>query len=256
MQENYIITQLLPGLWRLTDNPKHPYVDIYLLEGKDKAILVDAGNSKTDLIHEIRQLTNKPIELLITHGHGDHTANMDQFDHISMNHIDIKLLETMFHQKIEKAKMKDIKGGEVLDFGDYKLEAIPVPGHTPGSIAYLDRERQYLFTGDCIGSGMLWMQLPGSLPLEQYVKELAKLENMVSDMEQLKIFVGHSNQHEGDWLGLQYIKDVRQLAERIVSGETVGEVVTNPDIKFGGRIASNGLIKEFVYDPNNIYVKK
>lgn len=255
MHDNYIVKQLLPGIWRFTDKPEHPYVDIYLVEGKEKALLVDAGDSKTDLSNYLRQFTKKPIELLITHGHGDHTANMDQFDCVYMNHIDIEVLKTKFNQHVDESKIKDIKGGEILDFGDFKIEVIAVPGHTSGCMAFLDRERQFLFTGDSIGSGMLWMQLPGALPLEVYAKEVAKLEHIVCDMEKLKVFVGHSNQHEGELLSLQYIEDVRELAERIVSGETVGDVVTNPDIKFGGRIASNGLIKEFVYDPDNVSIK-
>lgn len=42
-----------------------------------------------------------------------------------------------------------VKDNEVLYIGDIKIEAIPVPGHTAGHLAYLIDDK-YLFTGDAI----------------------------------------------------------------------------------------------------------
>ncbi len=51
-----------------------PYVDAYLLIGTKHAALIDCLQNVTGLYDEIRKLTSLPIDVLITHGHGDHAG--------------------------------------------------------------------------------------------------------------------------------------------------------------------------------------
>jgi metallo-beta-lactamase class B len=46
----------------------------------------------------------------------------------------------------------ELKGGESIDFGDTRIQALATPGHTPGSICYVMTfsGRRVLFTGDVI----------------------------------------------------------------------------------------------------------
>jgi glyoxylase-like metal-dependent hydrolase (beta-lactamase superfamily II) len=41
-----------------------------------------------------------------------------------------------------------LKGGETFEVGDYSLETIRTPGHTPGHVCLYDRKRKILFSGD------------------------------------------------------------------------------------------------------------
>lgn len=38
--------------------------------------------------------------------------------------------------------------GEILDVGDYHLQVVPVPGHTPGNAMFWDENHGIMFTGD------------------------------------------------------------------------------------------------------------
>lgn len=257
MREPYIPKQLMPGLWQITDIPEGASfgVDMYLLEGSERALLIDAGESKADLAGCIEKLTDKPVDLVITHGHGDHAGGADQFPRVYMSHKDLDILNSIFHLNLSKSNIQDLQGGEVFDLGGCRIEVIALPGHTPGTVVLLDRERQLLFTSDALGSGTLWMQLPHSTPIEAYVNELRKLEQLVEDMDDLKVIVGHDCQRNLGY-GRQYIKDVRTLAERIVSGETAGTPTEDKSEFFGGLSASYGQMEAFIYKPDNIYIKK
>lgn len=255
MRCNYKSKLLMQGVWEITDYSDgiNPTVDMYLIEGKDRALLVDAGDSKGDLKGYISELTEKPIILCITHGHGDHAAAFSQFSNVYMPYKDINILQTLFDFDIDEKMVHDLRDGDIFDLGDCILEVIALPGHTQGSIVLLDSERQLLFTSDGLGSGVLWMQLPHCTSIEAYSKELYKLEKRVEEMNNLKLFVGHDCQRSLGY-GRQYITDMRRLTEKIVVGEISGKPSENPDDFFGGLSASYGLISEILYKPNNIYI--
>ncbi|MDF2539658.1 MAG: Beta-lactamase domain protein [Herbinix sp.] len=244
---------LVPGVWQITQPSNGVYtdVDMYLIDGKDKALLVDGGNSVQDLCGFLGKLTDKPIELLITHGHGDHAACIQQFEKVYMSHTDIDIMNWMLGLTIEPTQISDLKGGEIIDLGDHQLEVITLPGHTLGSVALLDRERQLLFSGDSLGSGLIWMQLPNCTSIKDYLQELNKLENEIKDMTNLKLCVGHSQQSESE-LGLQYFKDLKTAAEGIVTGEMVGTPTMEYNEYYKGLITAYGQMKGFVYKPDRI----
>jgi glyoxylase-like metal-dependent hydrolase (beta-lactamase superfamily II) len=245
----------MQGVWQITDysNEVDPTVDMYLIEGSDRALLVDAGDSKGDLKGFIRELTEKPIDLCITHGHGDHAAAFSQFENVYLAHKDIHILQTLFGFDIDKSMLHDLRGGEMFYLGGCMIEVIALPGHTQGSVVLLDSERQLLFTSDGLGTGVLWMQLPHCTSIDAYAKELNKLEKRVENMKDLKIFSGHDCQRFLGY-GKKYITDLRILTEGIVSGDIVGKPTENPDDFFGGLSASYGLVTDLIYKPNNIYI--
>ncbi len=55
---------------------------VFLLIGRDKAMVIDAGMGIGDLKRAIRKLTDKPLVVVISHGHVDHTGNARQFEEI------------------------------------------------------------------------------------------------------------------------------------------------------------------------------
>lgn len=253
MSSYYKSKQLLQGVWEITDyaDDTKPIVDMYLIEGKDRALLIDAGESMGNLKGYMRELTKKPIVLCITHGHGDHAAALSQFEEVYMSHKDINILQTLFGFNIDEKMIRDLSGGEMFDLGGCILEVIMLPGHTQGSVVLLDSNRQLLFSSDGLGTGVLWMQLPHCTSIEAYSKELSKLEKRVENMRDLKLFVGHDCQRSLGY-GRQYITDMRILTEKIVAGEIIGKPTENPDDFFGGLSASYGLGSDIIYKPNNV----
>jgi len=249
----YRSEQMLPGVWRIRDyaQPDNP-VDIYLVEGSERSLVIDAGETIGDLHSYISTLTDKPITLVIAHGHGDHTAGMQSFDDVYMDFRDIPIVENGFGPKnIDWSRVKNLEDGMVFDLGGCSLEIISVPGHTPGSVVVLDKERQLLFTSDSIGSGTIWMQLEHSLPVHEYIPWIKRLEDTVVDLENLTLFVGHSFQPKHE-ITKQYITDTRIAAEKIVSGELKGVPSKEVPEFLPGYTVSYGQMKNFIYKPNRI----
>ena len=55
---------------------------IFLLVGTEKAMVIDCGMGIGDLRGAIEMITDKPLVVVISHGHVDHTANARQFDEV------------------------------------------------------------------------------------------------------------------------------------------------------------------------------
>jgi glyoxylase-like metal-dependent hydrolase (beta-lactamase superfamily II) len=247
------VTPIMRGLWEITDGTAESpcFVDIYLVEGNDKALVIDAGVSGADLSDCIRTLTKKPTELVLTHGHGDHTAAVGQFEKVYMSSKDFDLIKpnTAF-EDFKDTGINDLKGGEIFDLGGCKLEVVPLPGHTPGSVVLLDRERQLLFAGDAMGSGSLWMQLPESGTVEEYRDEIRKFEKSLESLTGLKPYLGH-NCLMGRKPDKEYITDTRIAAEKIVSGELIGVPAERKEFH-GAVTVSWGQMTDFLYRPEKV----
>lgn len=241
------------GVWEIMDCQKHgiPTVDMYLVEGAHHALLIDAGDSGGDLMGFVRTLTSKPVDLVVTHGHADHAAAIRQFDRIYMAHEELEILNAFFGFGIEKDNIIDLAEGVVFDLGGVQLEAIRLPGHTPASMLLLDRERHLLFTGDALGSGVLWMQLPHSTSIEMYLLKLNELMGKLKSLDRLQVWVGHECGRTLGY-GISYVEDVRSAAEGIVSGSLIGTPTPDKSEIFGGLSAAWGQMTGFIYKPDRI----
>jgi glyoxylase-like metal-dependent hydrolase (beta-lactamase superfamily II) len=257
MHEYYYDRPLMNGIWEISDKTDglHTNSIIYLIEGSERALLIDAGNSNGDLAGHVRKLTDKPIDLVITHGHGDHTAGIFQFESVYLSHKDIPMLNEVFGYQLNETMVKDLYSGMNFDLGGCLLEILALPGHSQGSMLLLDRQRQLLFSSDALGSTVLWMQVPHTSPVEAYAKELKNLEQLVKDLNELRIYVGHECNHPTGFTK-QYITDIRILAEKIVSGEIIGTPTKDASVLFGGLTASYGEMSGLIYQPDNIFIRR
>ena len=87
MQENYYKPI------KLVDNIFHIYEpgNVYttLIIGEEKALLIDTGYGFGELAGFVRTLTDKPLEVVLTHGHTDHCGGNSQFPMVYMNMMDV-----------------------------------------------------------------------------------------------------------------------------------------------------------------------
>jgi hydroxyacylglutathione hydrolase len=127
---------------------------LYLIEGNDKTVLIDAGTKIKDLDKIVASITKKPIMLVATHVHRDHTGSaVDYFPEIYVNPAETVGIPRVMRNY--KGKVKYLKDGEIIDLGGRKLEVVFTPAHTPGSTTFIDKEAGYGFSGDSFGSGNL-----------------------------------------------------------------------------------------------------
>jgi glyoxylase-like metal-dependent hydrolase (beta-lactamase superfamily II) len=125
---------------------------LYLVEGSSKAALIDAGTTITGLDKIVASLTKKPVMLVVTHAHPDHTgAAINDFPEL---HIGAGDAASQFLSAY-KGTIKPLKDGDAIDLGGRTLDVVATPGHTPGSTTFIDKAAGYGFSGDSFGSGNL-----------------------------------------------------------------------------------------------------
>ena len=250
--------QILENIWQFTEGDK-PYFDVnaYLIIGTKSALLVDALQSEIRILDEIRKLTDKPIDVFITHGHRDHAGPALKEFHdagipIYMSHRDYDLLKGMDDCSLIADWLIDLKPGHVFDLGNYQFEILAVDGHSQGSMVALDKENQLLFSGDSIGSGHFWMQLPFCSPLHVFRDDLEKLAAACADCPDLLVFPGHRSQSPVQLTG-KYVKDTLYITNGLLDSSLKGEPASMPwrngEMKF--HKISYGQMASYCYNPDN-----
>ena len=63
----------------------------YLIQGADRALLIDTGCGGGNVRRLASAFTDKEIDLAVTHAHGDHDAHAGEFDRVYMHRADIEL---------------------------------------------------------------------------------------------------------------------------------------------------------------------
>jgi glyoxylase-like metal-dependent hydrolase (beta-lactamase superfamily II) len=84
------VRELEPGV-HLLGEPGH--VNSFLVQGEESAVLVDTGLGVADIRAVARELTDKPLLVVNSHYHFDHTGGNHLFDEIAIHRVGAPLLE-------------------------------------------------------------------------------------------------------------------------------------------------------------------
>lgn len=173
---------------------------MYLVEGDEKAALLDTGSGFGSLKAAVDKLTDKPVTVLLTHGHTDHAMGSLEFSDVYLNLEDeyiyhphgdsafrhegmalaegVSISEEDYIETAPFSLYKDMKGGDSFDLGGVTIEIYDCPGHTKGSVAMLVKEERALLLGDsCNNFTFLFEDY--SLPIEEYEENLKSLKSQV-----------------------------------------------------------------------------
>ena len=85
-----------------------------------------------------------------------------------------------------------LKAGDKLDLGGRALEVLHVPGHTRGSLCYLDTASGDFFAGDACNNNTLLM-MDVSATIEEYLEALLALKERQGDIRRFYLFHGPSS---------------------------------------------------------------
>lgn len=173
----------------------------YLVEGDRTAALIDSGSGIGSIRACVEKLTDKPLIVLLTHGHVDHAMGASEWpaSQIYMNHeddyvyrdhstyakrwaglelSDIKeaVTEADFIAPLDCTEFHDLRSGDVFDLGGISIEMYSCPGHTLGSLCMLLRETRTVLLGDaCNYFTFLFDWYSTSVPF--YEESLKKLQS-------------------------------------------------------------------------------
>ena len=205
---------------------------LYLVEGNNKAVLIDAGKTIKDLDKIVASITKKPIMLVATHVHGDHTGSaVNYFPEIYINPGDKEAVSQVM--PTYKGTVKYLKDGEIIDLGGRNLEVVFTPGHTPGSTTFIDKTAGYGFSGDSFGSGNL-------LLTSNFSTLIATCEKTSAIMNKYGIKYLYPGHFSGKNLEMKKrVDDMITLSKDVLSGKVKG--VANPM----GQMGLNLLVNDY-----------
>jgi len=151
------------------DNDINLSCNTYIVGKKGgNCILVDLG-SLDKTIYEFIDKNFKHVDaILLTHAHLDHIRGVNNFIkrykdcQVYLHEEDYEMLvnpiynKEIFNQEIDiNFDPILVKDNDTLNLGDIKIQVIHTPYHTKGSVCYLLKEENALFTGDSLFKGSI-----------------------------------------------------------------------------------------------------
>jgi hydroxyacylglutathione hydrolase len=240
------ITKLEKNSWvvETSDN-----TTMYIIEGTQKAMLIDTGTKCEKLDSIVNLITHKPLIVMLTHMHPDHAGNIKFFKDIYFHQADTSVMRAMGLKYT--GNIHYVADGQKFDLGGTTIEVMLAPGHTPGSIVLLDRMAGNSYIGDAYGSGQLWMQLNPHVPMSILAQSCRKMESLM-DKDIKRMYCGHYP-YVKKAFDKSYIVDMRNLAEELSAGKAPQGKPYDVKIYPGSNpmITTEGSAS-IVYDPDHI----
>lgn len=201
----YHAIQIDAQSWRIEEQA----VRFYLFTGRGSALLVDTGFGSGDARAFVKELTDLPLMLVHTHGDHDHTGGNTGFETCRLHPSEFAYYTA---RATGDTGILPIWEGDIIDLGGRTFEIILIPGHTPGSIALLDRENRILVAGDTISKAPVYIfgenrSIPG------IIASLKKLEDMSECYD--TVYPSHGSFP----LGKEAVSAQRTAAEQLLAGK-------------------------------------
>jgi len=254
---------------------KHPYFEfeegiieidefdcasIFLIIGSERALVIDTGIGIGNIRALIEKLTDKPYDVVLTHGHGDHIGGCEAFDTIYMNPKDVglfafpeplegrrsyaKLIAEREHKHYSYDTEKDIvecknlpailpiSDKQIFDLGSRIVTAYECPGHTPGEMVFIDDKSRVLFAGDACNNNLGISNRPGPayVGFERSRDALERILAMSgSSFDPAKVYNSHHDYRGlGSPLAPDVLPDAFSCVKSLASGSAVLKDLPDP----------------------------
>ena len=277
----YRTEALFPGLTRIRDVA---HTAMYLVEGDEKAVLIDTGAGVGDLRAVVDGLTGKPVTVLLTHGHVDHAMGAAGFADVRISPLDAgvygehcafesrkgyvqggaardgdaaligSVRDEDYLEPVPFERFAPLVPGDSFDLGGVSVRVLRGAGHTPGSLTMLIPEWRVLLLGDACNQFTLLFDRWSS-SLKDYRKMLEELRKETEGQYD-RVLVSHGS-GEG---AVDLIDSVISVCDEICNGTADALPFRSP---FGTRLIAKAMDFErfcradggtgnIVYDPNKL----
>lgn len=246
-------------------------VCMYLVEGTERAALLDTGFGFGDLKGYVDSLTKKPYVVLLSHGHMDHAGGAVQFDQVYLNEKDWELEK--WHSTRERRiwdvhhgpggmpagiteddflpsrtePYLPINEGDNFELGGVTVVPVAVPGHTAGSLIFLIPQDRIAIFGDACGEHTLLL-FKESAPIAEYRRGLLHMKEFEAQFDTVLRNHGSFSSPK------QILADNIELCEDILAGKDAA-IDTDFFGQYGrlGRPEKHpGKVGNILYDPDKL----
>lgn len=277
----YRVEALRPGLTRIWDVAG---TAMYLVEGTEKAVLIDTGVGVGDLKGLVDSLTDKPVTVLLTHGHVDHALGANGFADVRMSPLDkviyqahsvfetrkgyvlssamqggnpallASVTDADYMQPRPVERFAPLKPGDRFELGGVSVEILRGQGHTPGSLTMLLPEWRMLLLGDACNQFTFLFDRWAS-PVSVYRKMLLELK-AETDGRYDRVLLSHGN-GEGAPVMIDSVIEVcgevlAGTAENIPFESPLGKGLIAKAMDFPHFCRADGGAGNVVYDPDKL----
>lgn len=162
----------------------------YVIEGRERCLLIDTGLGISNISKEVKKLTGKPVTAVATHIHWDHIGGHKYYPDFYAHEAELNWLngefpltiDTIRDMVIDRCDLPEgydvntyeffqgtptriLHDGDTIDLGGRVITALHTPGHSPGHLCFWEPQRAYLFTGDLVYKDTLFAYYPSTDPL-------------------------------------------------------------------------------------------
>ena len=147
---------------------------LVIADDAEAAVAIDPGGPPGTVLASLARAQKQLTHILLTHAHFDHIGGVAELMRatgaaLGLHAADLPLLDARggaddFGLSLEPCPAPTllIAAPQTLQVGTMRLEALHVPGHTPGHLAFYVPEAKSVFTGDVLfQQGIGRTDLPG-----------------------------------------------------------------------------------------------
>ncbi len=147
----------------------------YIVAYNKQAIIIDPAGDGDRIIDKIAEMKVEPLAVLLTHAHFDHIGALEQVRTHYQIPVYIHELESDWLEdpnlngsglfgvgEVKANKADHFLEMKVYHFGSISIEVRHTPGHSPGGVAFVFHDHQFVIGGDSLFAGAIGRtDLPG-----------------------------------------------------------------------------------------------
>lgn len=225
---NYISWKLDEKTWIISFMEGTEY--IYLLEGEEKALLLDTGYGIGHLRDLVERMTKKPVIVANTHFHPDHAAGNAEWEEVLVSPgwtVDAPSMNGDYPSDPTAQRYPDyrkvvVHDEDVIELGGRSVRVLEaLPAHCNSSLFFVDEGHKMLFAGDEFEASQVLMYDNSCNPEAPYHVD-KRIENLRLNAMRLKEICKDGwyllPNHNGTPISPSYLGSYIALTDAIFAG--------------------------------------